>query len=197
MARSSRAEASARTARTSAPGGRTPGESVVEVVHDAEPADDTSEASREAAKQAEDFYQRMRTQLRDFAQSKVGKGHAYLEYVLAAPDLLHLCCKLLLDREVKALDKAQLASVVAYYVNPFDFMPELVLGPLGYIDDVAVAAYVLQRLLDQEPEIIARHWAGQENVIRLVQRVVTHADKLLGARAAKRLSRYVKARARA
>lgn len=145
----------------------------------------------------EDFYQRMRTSLRAFAQDKVGAKYAYLDYLMAAPDLLHLVCKLVLDPDVKAIEKAQLASVVAYYLNPFDILPELMLGPIGYIDDVAIAAYVLQRILDQDPEIIARHWAGKGNVIELVQRIVKHADKLLGARAAKKLARYTRARARA
>ncbi len=169
----------------------------VEVVYQAEPVGGSPGAQPGAHERGDDLYQRLRVQLREFAESKVGKGHAYLEYLLAAPDLLHLCGKLLLDPDVKALDKAQLGAVIAYYVNPFDLMPELMLGPLGYIDDVAVAAYVLQRLLDQEPEIIARHWAGRDNVIHVVQRVIGQADKLLGARAAKRLSRYLKARARA
>lgn len=193
MARNNRAESGPRKDEPTTP---------VEVVHEAEPVDTpaggtTSGTESGAHERSDDFYRRLRAQLRDFAESKAGKKHAFLEYLLVAPDLFHLCGKLLLDPDVKALDKAQLASVLAYYVNPFDLMPELVMGPLGYIDDVAVAAYVLQRLLDQDPEIIARHWAGQENVIRVVQRVIGQADKLLGARAAKRLSRYMRSRARA
>ena len=40
-----------------------------------------------------------------------------------------------------------LGPAVVYYISPFDLLPEALLGPIGYLDDLVFAVYVLNRLL--------------------------------------------------
>jgi len=128
-----------------------------------------------------DFYQQMRDSIRTWLKGK-GANYQFAKYLLAAPDLFHLLCKLALDKEVPVGEKAKLAGAIAYFISPLDLIPEALVGPLGYIDDVAVAAWVLHGLVNKtNPEIVRRHWAGDGDVLDLVQQIIHLADEMVGS----------------
>lgn len=138
-----------------------------------------------------DFYQFMRQRIRDWAEGK-GKGHKYLEYVLLAPDLFHLMAKLTLDERVPFTCKAKLGMAIAYFISPLDLLPEAVLGPIGYLDDIALAAWVLDDLIKTAgPEVVLDHWAGEVDIIDTVARIVAGANELLGSGLARRLKKIL------
>ena len=111
-----------------------------------------------------------------------GANYQFAKYLLAAPDLFHLLCKLALDKEVPVGEKAKLAGAIAYFISPLDLIPEALVGPLGYIDDVAVAAWVLHGLVNKtNPEIVRRHWAGDGDVLDLVQQILQVANEMVGS----------------
>ncbi|MEN6350394.1 MAG: DUF1232 domain-containing protein [Syntrophomonas sp.] len=128
-----------------------------------------------------DFYQKLRVKIKDWLQTEEGKDNKWAEYILCAPDLFHLLCKLAVDKDVLVNDKAKLAGAIAYFIFPVDIIPEAIIGPLGYVDDLAVAAYVLNGILSHtDPDIIRKHWAGEEEVLEVVQRIVEVADQMVG-----------------
>jgi len=128
-----------------------------------------------------DFYQQMRDSIRTWLKGK-GANYQFAKYLLAAPDLFHLLCRLALDKEVPVGEKAKLAGAIAYFISPLDLIPEVLVGPLGYIDDVAVAAWVLHGLVNKtNPEIVRRHWAGDGDVLDLVQQVLQVASEMVGS----------------
>ena len=57
----------------------------------------------------QDFYQKMRSDIREWVQTKTGKENQWSEYLLLAPDLFHLLAKLALDKEVPSAEKAKIA----------------------------------------------------------------------------------------
>ncbi|HUT54298.1 MAG TPA: DUF1232 domain-containing protein [bacterium] len=129
----------------------------------------------------DDFYQAIRRRIKEWAAGK-GKGHKYLEFVLLAPDLLHLMVKLTLDRRVPAAAKAKLGFAIAYFISPLDLLPEAVLGPIGYLDDVAMAAWVIDSIIKSSgADLILEHWAGEADIIATVSRITGAANELLGA----------------
>jgi len=71
-----------------------------------------------------DFYQQLRADIRTWLETKTGRSSKWSEYLLVAPDLFHLLCKLALDKEVPAGEKAKLAGAIAYFVSPIDLLPE-------------------------------------------------------------------------
>ena len=93
-----------------------------------------------------DFYQTLRRKIQEW-ETKEGANHKWAEYILLAPDLFHLLCKLAIDKEVPTKDKAMLAGALAYFVSPIDLIPEAILGPAGYVDDIALAAFVLNSII--------------------------------------------------
>jgi uncharacterized membrane protein YkvA (DUF1232 family) len=90
--------------------------------------------------------------------------------LLCAPDLFHLLCKLSIDKEVPAKEKAKLAGAIAYFVSPVDLIPEALVGAIGYLDDIAVASYVINSIIkNTNPGVVTKHWAGDKDVLELVE----------------------------
>ncbi len=153
-----------------------------------------SSADVERRRSAEDFYQAMRKRIRAWLEKK-GKAFRYADVLLAGPDLLHLLSKLALDKRVPAVEKAKIASAIAYFVSPIDLVPEGVLGPAGLVDDIALAAFVLNGFVNAGyGEIAKEHWAGQEDLLVVIQRVLGVADAALGAGVFRRLKALVEQR---
>ncbi len=129
----------------------------------------------------EDFYQSLRGRVKVWAETK-GASYKYTRYILLAPDFFHLLTRLVMDKRVPASQKAKLAGAIAYFVSPIDVIPEGIVGPIGYIDDVALAAYVLNAFVKAGHGDIAReHWAGDQDLLATVQQVLDVADKALGS----------------
>jgi uncharacterized membrane protein YkvA (DUF1232 family) len=129
----------------------------------------------------DDFYQALRARIAGWLASK-GKGFKHAQILLLAPDLFHLLTRLLLDGRVPASEKAPLGAAIAYFVSPIDLFPEALLGPVGYVDDVALAAYVLSRLINAGHGAVAKElWAGDGDLFEAIRRVLEIADEMVGS----------------
>jgi uncharacterized membrane protein YkvA (DUF1232 family) len=124
-----------------------------------------------------DFYQKLRLGIREWSESSDKKAGKWSGYFLFAPDLFHLLCKLSVDSEVPAKIRLKLAGAIVYFAAPFDLMPEALLGFIGFADDIALAAYVLNSMLNTcNPEIVKRHWAGDHDILKLIQGIMKRID---------------------
>jgi uncharacterized membrane protein YkvA (DUF1232 family) len=86
-----------------------------------------------------------------------------------------------------------LGSGLAYFIFPFDFLPEALVGPLGYLDDLVFAVYVLNKMLtDTDVEILREHWSGKDDVLEAVRRVLATADQLVGSKVVAAIKKMVK-----
>ena len=129
-----------------------------------------------------DFYQKFREEMREWLMSNTGKNHKFAEYLMFGPDLFHLLCKLSFDKDVPVAEKAKLAGTIAYFVSPLDLVPEALTGPLGYVDDIALSAYVLNGIINNTgAEIVQKHWAGDEDVLNVIQQILKVADEMVGS----------------
>ncbi len=129
-------------------------------------------------KKYSDFYKQLRSQIDEFLSKKNFK---YAELLLLAPDLFHLMVKLSLDSRVPREKKVKLIAAIAYFISPLDFIPEAILGPIGYMDDLAIAAYVLNDFINnQNMDILYEHWAGSGDILAQIQNILTVADHYLG-----------------
>jgi uncharacterized membrane protein YkvA (DUF1232 family) len=140
-----------------------------------------------------DFYQKLRHQIQEWIQKKSNKNSQLAEFVLLAPDLFHLLCKLMLDKKVPASKKAKLAAAIVYFISPLDLIPEAVFGPIGYLDDVVLAALVLNDLInDIDPKIVTRNWAGDRDVLNIMKTIIANSDKIIGRSLWNKLVKKVK-----
>jgi uncharacterized membrane protein YkvA (DUF1232 family) len=140
--------------------------------------------------QHDDFYQALRARISDWLKSK-GKGFKHAQILLLAPDLFHLLTRLVLDRRIPTAEKATLGAALAYFLSPLDLLPEALLGPVGYVDDVALAAFVLSRLINAGHGSVAKElWAGDEDLLESIRRILEVADEMLGSGLWERLKGY-------
>ncbi len=128
-----------------------------------------------------DFYLGLRDKVMDYLKTPDGQTHKYTDYVLMLPDFFHLLYHLALEENVDSAEKVKLGLALAYFVSPLDVLPEGLFGSLGLIDDLAVAAMVLNSVMNSiDPEIIRRHWVGSGDALEQVQRVISSADQMIG-----------------
>jgi uncharacterized membrane protein YkvA (DUF1232 family) len=127
------------------------------------------------------FYDRMRESIRRYLDDKGKVVSTSGEYLMLAPDVFVLLLRLVKDPRVSAKDKMMLGTGVAYYLFPLDIMPEAFLGPIGFLDDLVFAVFLLNKLLAHTDAVILRdHWSGTEDVLTMIQKVLGSADKLVG-----------------
>jgi len=134
------------------------------------------------AAQDGDYYQQLRAKFKAWIQTDEGKENRWAAYLLATPDLFHLLCKLSIDKDVPIKEKAKLAGAIAYFVSPIDLVPEALVGPIGYVDDISLAAFVLNQVVNNtDPEVVRNHWAGEGDVLELIKRILSKADEMVGS----------------
>ncbi|MFT5470436.1 MAG: mannose-6-phosphate isomerase [Verrucomicrobiales bacterium] len=134
------------------------------------------------------FYQKIRQKIQAWGESKKARDSRWIEYVLLAPDVFHLLCKLVADPEVPLKEKAKLGVAIAYFISPFDLMPEFIFGPIGYLDDLVLASWALNEVVNKvDPMIVRRHWAGDGDVLDMTKQLLAKADDMLGRGLLKRV----------
>jgi len=137
-----------------------------------------------------DFYRELRQRIHRWAEGK-GKDYQYLEYLLLLPDFFYLLIRLLMDERVPFKEKARLGLVVAYIISPVDIIPEGLLGPVGYADDLVLAVWTINRLLNSVPkEIVLENWPSDKDLFSALEQVLGIADQWLGSGAYQRLQRF-------
>ena len=77
--------------------------------------------------------------------------------------LLRLLIRALRHRDTRPETKAAILASGLYVFSPIDLIPELVLGNIGYVDDVLLAAGLFHQLLNGEDEqLVELLWTGSE-----------------------------------
>ena len=141
-------------------------------------------------KKHEDFYLKLRSGIKNYLDKHNTK---YANILLLAPDIFHLLVKLSLDNRVSFDMKVKFLAVIAYFISPIDLLPELFLGPLGYFDDIALAAYVLNKYVNEvDPGIVCELWAGDQEILTTLKNIIHNADSILGSGLWNKIKHYAK-----
>ena len=146
-----------------------------------------------APERAERFYDRIRTRIQTFVDSKGAAIGKTAEYLLLVPDVFILLWRLVNDSRVSGKNKVLLGSGIAYYIFPIDLIPEAFVGPIGYLDDLVFGVFILHRVLrDTDAAILREHWPGSEDVLATIQKVLGAAESLIGTQMVDRIKRMAK-----
>jgi uncharacterized membrane protein YkvA (DUF1232 family) len=139
----------------------------------------------ESDQKQKDFYLQLRDKVQNWFEKNATKKPAYANYILLVPDFFYLLVKLTLDDRIAAIDKAKFAGVLAYFFSPIDFLPEALLGPVGYLDDLMLACYVLNLYVNQQDEagkaVVKELWPGDQDVLDTIKSMLRKADEWLGS----------------
>jgi uncharacterized membrane protein YkvA (DUF1232 family) len=155
---------------------------------DAATDDDFAREIRDAAEldelppdRATRFYDRIRNTIRSYIDKKGRVLGKTAEFLLLVPDVFILLWRLTTDPRVSGKNKVLVVTAVAYYVSPFDLIPEAIVGPIGYLDDLVFGVYVLNKILGSvDASVIREHWSGNDDVLDTIQRVLNAAENLIG-----------------
>ena len=110
------------------------------------------------------------------------------EYALFAPRLVKLVTRLMRDPRVPARQKAILVMMGAYLASPIDIIPDFIPG-IGQLDDLVLAAFALDQILNRVPEECVRdHWDGDEDILQIVREVLDISTAVVPDWLKKRLS---------
>ncbi len=139
------------------------------------------------------FYDRLRARIGRAVARRGGKlGERAVGALLLVPDVFILPVRLSLDRDVPKATRAVLASTLVYFVLPIDLMPEGLIGPTGYLDDLVLALMALSQAFGKELEPYAeKHWSGSRSLRRVMGDVLVSANSLLGSSLYDRLRRLL------
>jgi uncharacterized membrane protein YkvA (DUF1232 family) len=112
-----------------------------------------------------------------------GLGSSFRDVLMLLPDLTMLLFRLAKDPRVPIGAKVIAGLGVAYILSPVDLLPELLLGPIGLIDDLLVVATALSRLLKSvHPDIVREHWSGQGDALAAIHTATAWANTQLTSR---------------
>ena len=140
----------------------------------------------------QDFYKKLRKKINDWLETKAGKNKQWSEYILLAPDIFHLLTKLSTDKEIPESKKVKLLAAIAYFISPVDLLPEALFGPVGFLDDIALSAYVLNDIINNvDPKIVSKNWAGDKDILVLVKTILANADNFLGSGILKKIRKRI------
>ena len=105
--------------------------------------------------------------LRENLDSYRGEYEGFIDY---SPELFRLLTEILNDKIIKAPIRLKISAAMAYFVAPFDIIPEQIYGPYGYVDDIFVCAYVVK---DIEKELgydyLSDFWEGEEDLEDVIE----------------------------
>ncbi len=128
-----------------------------------------------------DYYQKLKLKVKRYSESEEARENPWFEFISYTPELFYVLCKLAVETKIDVKKRIKLASAIAYFMSPFDFLPEEIIGPAGYLDDVTVAAVVLKKLASVvEPEIIEEHWRGTKKLSVVIDLILENAEEMLG-----------------
>ncbi len=138
------------------------------------------------------FYIKLREKITSWAESKGFKDSKTFKYIIAAPDFFYLLWKLSMDKDLPAEDRLLVGIALFYFISPFDLFPEGVMGPIGYIDDIAIAAYVIRKIINKAGEKkVKQYWLGEEELLTSIESILVTVDSYIGSGLWRRLVNLV------
>jgi len=97
-----------------------------------------------------------------------------------------------LDPRVPSAARRFIVGAVVYFVTPVDLLPEAIVGPAGYLEDVVLAAALLSVVLGPDLEPMAeRYWSGSKRLRTSLADITSVAYSVLGENLYLRLQRLL------
>ena len=135
-----------------------------------------------------EFISELAMKIENWLKSPVAQHDPWAKYIKYTPNLLQLLVKLSADKNVVQPNKAKFAVAISYFISPLDMIPERFHGAHGFVDDIALAAYVL---VDVKPEYLKTYWEEEADILELTQNIVEDAEKMVGPKIWQRLKDLV------
>jgi uncharacterized membrane protein YkvA (DUF1232 family) len=108
------------------------------------------------------------------------EGASLMSMVRDVPAFLKLLGRLARDPRVSKVDKAIVAATVVYLVSPVDLIPDWVVPVVGQVEDLALLALALSRLVNNAGiGVLLDHWDGDPGSLEAALDALHGATALL------------------
>ena len=109
------------------------------------------------------------------------------DLIFQAPALYRLMTAVLDDPRLPGRMRPIVIAAIAYFVLPYDVMPEEIYGPYGYLDDIFLCALVGDRVSREvgSDEILTDNWDGEGEITALIKEILASEAALIGDNRAK------------
>ncbi len=105
-----------------------------------------------------------------------------MSMVRDVPAFLKLLGRLARDPRVSKVDKAIVAATLVYLVSPIDLVPDWVVPVVGQVEDLALLALALSRLVNNAGiDVLLDHWDGDPGSLHAALDALDGAAALLPA----------------
>ncbi len=117
----------------------------------------------------------------------------YNKIIYYIPYLFSLLCDLLNDEDVTKEMKHLINAALAYFVTPLDVIPEAIYGPYGYIDDIYLCSYVLNKLKDNlNADKFEQYWEPEEDFFVVLENCLAASSRAIEEKCKKEeILRYI------
>jgi len=136
------------------------------------------------------FYEKLREK---FAIQKVSSSdpNNVTDYMFIVPDIFVLVSRLAIEKRLKMTTKAFMAAVVAYFLLPIDIIPDFI-PIIGFLDDLLIAVYALDRILSEvDPKIIQDNWSGETDMLKMVKKIISATQKNVSLKIIKKIKNFI------
>lgn len=129
---------------------------------------------------------------RDYVEEKLPqKIKTYSDYLFIVPDMAALLYRLLKDKRVSLKTKLIISGAIAYIGFPTDIIPDNI-PFIGKIDEIAVAFFALERIIDDVPmKVILENWEGKNNIVFVVKNIIEYVVNFTGAKNVEKVYNFV------
>jgi len=128
------------------------------------------------------FYIKLRNSINEWASDNKNQYNKFIDFILFVPDFFYLLWKLEMNDRVSSDDKVKIGLLIAYFISPIDLFPELIFGPIGFMDDLVVTAHLINSLMVNYKEIIYYHWnnVSNQDLLESIHKILASIDNLIG-----------------
>ncbi|MFZ3149391.1 MAG: DUF1232 domain-containing protein [Methanothrix sp.] len=111
-----------------------------------------------------------------------GYDGEFSQLIHQAPALYKMMTRLLDDQALPRSMSQLVIAAIAYFILPGDIIPEEKYGPIGYVDDIYLCAFVANEVTKESasPDILARNWDGKVPVNALIREILDREKELIG-----------------
>ena len=161
---------------------------IKEVPKEEGPVEEVLEEIDENIEKVKDYY----SVGRNFAVEKLPKKiKTFSDYIFIVPDMAALLYRLLKDKRVSLKTKLIISGAVAYIAFPTDIIPDNI-PFIGKVDEIAVAFFALERIIDDVPiKVVLENWEGKNDIVFVIRNIVEYVVNFTGAKNVEKVYNFI------
>jgi len=124
---------------------------------------------------------RLRIRVSGLATGDGGEPYPFAHHLERLPDLVELVAGLAVDERVPKARRRLLVAALVYVLSPGDLLPESIVGPVGFADDLVVVAQSVAAVLQAGPaEAALELWRGEGDIADVVRGIMADGEAMVG-----------------